>query len=97
MNHVASKIDVTWQIAEYDEGAKWLLCEKIILAHILVYSVREYAGMNPWEVVDLIEGAPEVSAVRVYPGETNATQIVGESTESVVPHEGKVTYDMNRD
>lgn len=40
-NQIARKIDVTDKKAEYDENVKWLLSEKIILAHILVYAARE--------------------------------------------------------
>ena len=42
--------------AEYDERAKRLLGQKIILAHILVKTVAEFKGMNPKDVVDYIEG-----------------------------------------
>jgi len=58
--------------AEYDEHAKKLLAQKIILAHILVSTVSEFAGMEPEHVVPLIEGVPEVSIVPVNPGETNS-------------------------
>lgn len=67
-NQIARKIDVTDKKAEYDENVKWLLSEKIILAHILVYAAREYQGMNVKEVVSLIEGTPQISEVMVNPG-----------------------------
>lgn len=69
-NQIARKIDVTDKKAEYDENVKWLLSEKIILAHILVYAAREYQGMNAKEVVSLIEGTPQISEAMVNPGET---------------------------
>lgn len=93
-NRLSRKIDITDKKAEYDENVKWLLSEKIILAYILVYSVREYRGMNPQDAVSLIEGTPQVSEVRVNPGETNSTEIIGDNVEDVVPGEGKVYYDI---
>ncbi len=93
-NNVSRKIDITDKIAEYDENVKYLLSEKIILAHILVYAVKEYYGMNPEDVVRLIEGSPQVSVVAVNPGESNMPEIIGDKTEDVIPYEGMITYDI---
>lgn len=93
-NQLAKKIDVTDNKAEYDENVKWLLSEKIILAHILLHVAKEYYGMKPEEVVELIKETPKVSEVAVYPGESNTTEIVGDNVENVVPNEGKITYDI---
>lgn len=54
---------------QYDE------CAKKLLGHILVKSVEEFRGMNPEEVVHLIEGEPLISKVPVGSGFTN--KIVG--------------------
>lgn len=95
--------------AAYDEHVKQILARKIVLAHLLVGVVPEYAGMEPEEVVPLIEQEPEISAVPVLPGETNQpgnSERLGEtnwselprvsrmSTESKVPYEGTITYDI---
>ncbi len=100
--------------AAYDEHVKQILARKIVLAHLLVGVVPEYAGMEPEEVVPLIEQEPEISEVPVLPGETNQPgeerlsgfsgktsqlkqelpQVSGMSTESKVPYEGTVTYDI---
>ena len=93
-NQIAGKIDITDKKAEYDENVKWLLSEKIILAHILIYAVKEYKGMEATEVVSLIEGTPQISEAMVKPGESNATKIVGENVEDTVPGEGKIFYDI---
>lgn len=93
-SRVARKIDVTDLRAAYDENVKWLLSEKIFLAHIMVYAVKEYKGMNPWDVCELIEGEPQVGKVAVNPGETNTAEIVGDNVENTVPNEGKITYDI---
>lgn len=37
--------------------------------------------MAPQEVVNLIEGTPQISEVRVNPGETNVTEIIGDNVE----------------
>ena len=93
--------------AAYDGHAKRLLAQKIVLAHILVNAVSEFAGMEPEEVVFLIENEPEVSAVPVNPGEARKESenrkesgsrmpaIGGRNTESQIPYEGKITYDIH--
>ena len=93
-NGVSRKIDITDKKAQYDENVKYLLSEKIILAHILVYAVKEYSGMNPEEVVELIEGTPQVSKVALNPGESNMPEITGDNVENTIPYEGKITYDI---
>ncbi len=93
--------------AQYDRHAKSLLSQKIVLAHILVNAVSEFSGLEPEHVIPLIEGDPEVSIVPVNPGETNnpeeakngaervcAPVIEGCSTESGIPYEGRITYDV---
>lgn len=88
------------QNAEYDEHAKYLLSHRIVLAHILVHVISEFKGMNPENVVQLIEGEPEVASVPVNPGETNKNRnrvmpvITGSSLESKIAEEGTVTYDV---
>ena len=93
-NQLSRKIDITDKKAEYDENVKYLLSEKIILAHILVYAVKEYSGMKPEEVVELIEGTPQVSKIAVNPGESNMPEITGDNVEDIIPYEGKITYDI---
>ncbi|MFT4107574.1 MAG: hypothetical protein QM657_17595 [Lacrimispora sp.] len=93
--------------AQYDRHAKNLLSQKIVLAYILVNAVSEFAGLEPEDVIPLIEGDPEVSMIPVNPGETNspeeeksgalreiASAIDGCSTESGIPYEGRITYDV---
>ncbi len=86
--------------AQYDEKAKRLLGNKIILAHILVKTVDEFKGMNPKDVVTYIEGEPFISVVPVEPGLTNAEQekdgqrIVGLNTENAEINEGLIRFDI---
>lgn len=92
--------------AQYDEKAKRLLGNKIILAHILVKTVDEFQGMNPEDVVSYIEGEPYIGSVPVEPGLTNAggktavgtlkegQRIVGLNTENAEINEGLVRFDI---
>jgi len=88
------------QKAEYDERAKRLLGQKIILAHILVKTVAEFKGMNPKDVVNYIEGEPMIGVVPVEPGLTNmertesGTRVVGFNTENAEINEGLVRFDI---
>ncbi|MCM1468649.1 MAG: Rpn family recombination-promoting nuclease/putative transposase [Alistipes sp.] len=84
----------------YDDKAKRLLGNKIILAHILVKTVDEFKGMKPKDVVFYIEGEPFISVVPVEPGLTNAEKeengqrIVGLNTENVEINEGLIRFDI---
>ncbi len=86
--------------AQYDEKAKRLLGNKIILAHILVKTVDEFKGMNPTDVVSCIEGEPFISVVPAEPGLTNAEKekdgqrIVGLNTENAEINEGLIRFDI---
>ena len=88
------------QDAQYDDKAKHLLGNKIILAHILVKTVDEFRGMNPKDVVSYIEGEPFISVVPVEPGltnmekEENGQRIVGMNTENAEINEGLVRFDI---
>ena len=86
--------------AQYDDCAKRLLGQKIILAHILVKTVDEFKGMDPKEVVPFIEGKPYISSVPVEPGLTNkrseksGQKIVGLNTENSEINEGLVRFNI---
>lgn len=97
---IKNAVNATDQDAQYDEKAKRLLGNKIILAHILVKTVDEFRGMNPKEAVSYIEGEPFISVVPVEPGLTNVDKdetgqrIVGFNTENVEINEGLVRFDI---
>ena len=92
--------------AQYDDKAKRLLGNKIILAHILVKTVDEFKGMSPKDVVSYIEGEPFISVVPVELGLTNAEKIssgnglkdgqriVGLNTENAEINEGLIRFDI---
>lgn len=81
---------------QYDESVKQVLAHKIILANILVNTVKDFKGMKPEEVEKLIEGEPYISSVPVEPGMTNKKnanqkrheKIVGMNTEDIETAEG---------
>lgn len=86
----------------YDENVKKFLSQKIILAHILAHTVKEFRGMKPVDIVQYIEGTPEVSKHRVGPDGVgmedylyeDSPMITGSSTESASKHEGMVCFDI---
>ncbi len=103
---IKNAVSMTDQDAQYDDKAKRLLGNKIILAHILVKTVDEFKGMNPKDVVSYIEGEPFISVVPVEPGLTNiekipsndglenGQRIVGMNTENAEINEGLVRFDI---
>ncbi len=69
---IKNAVSATGIDAQYDEKAKRLLGNKIILAHILVKTIDEFKEMDPKDVASYIEGEPFISLVPVEPGLTNA-------------------------
>ena len=88
------------EYSQYDDKAKRLLGNKIILAHILVKTIDEFKGMDPRDVVSYIEGEPFISVVPIEPGLTNAEKeengqrLVGMNTENAEINEGLVRFDI---
>lgn len=86
--------------AQYDEKAKQLLGNKIILAHILVNILDEFKGMDPKEVITYIEGEAQIGVVPVDPGLTNTSEnqkterLVGFNTENSEINEGLIRFDI---
>ena len=97
---IKNAVNITDADAQYDEKAKRLLGNKIILAHILVKTVDEFRGMHPKDVVSYIEGEPFISVVPVEPGltnvekEVNGQRIVGMNTENLEINEGLIRFDI---
>ncbi|WP_286082960.1 hypothetical protein [Parablautia intestinalis] len=97
---IKNAVSAADQDAQYDDRAKRLLGNKIILAHILVKTVDEFKGMNPKDVVSYIEGEPFIGVVPVEPGLTNAEKekdgqrVVGLNTENAEINEGLIRFDI---
>ena len=49
---ITNALKATSDTAQYDNSAKSLLGNKYILAQILVYTVDEFKGMQPMDVID---------------------------------------------
>ena len=77
----------------YDEHVKKLLSNKKTLAWILKYSAVEYKDCTINEIVDFIEGTPEISSVGVDRGLT-AQSIKGNQNEDIAIGEDMITYDL---
>lgn len=97
---IKNAVNATDKEAQYDERAKRLLGNKIILAHILVKTVDEFHGMNPQDVVSYIEGEPFIGVVPVEPGLTNKAvikngqRVLGLNTENAEINEGLIRFDI---
>lgn len=90
-----STISAAETVQEYDQNVKDILAHKIVLAHILAGTVKEFQGMEPEEIVPFIEGEPEIGTVPVEPGLTNnPSKIQGSNIEDSVVNEGVVTFDV---
>lgn len=101
MNTMMNTITMVGNKAQYDERAKCLIAQKMVLAHILVRTVDEFKNMNPEEAVLYIEGEPQVGSVPLDPGMTNlekvtaaGERIIGYNTENSEINEGMVRFDI---
>ena len=93
-------INATVDKAQYDECAKRIISEKIVLAHILIYTVEEFKDMSPEDVIPFIEGEVFVGEVPIDSGLTNqqvnqgGTKIVGLNVENSEIKEGLIRFDV---
>ncbi len=91
--NISNVIDGNADKSMYDAEVKKILSDKTILAWIMQYSVREFSGYTIGQIRDCIEGEPEITARRVFPGHTPES-ITGMNTDDSIPGEGTVTYDI---
>lgn len=92
-NELSKALSVAEAKVRYDTQCKRVLSQKEVLAWILKNTVEEFKDLPLEEVEVCIEGKPEVSTVKVNPGETNET-ITGMPNESNVQGEGGIVYDI---
>jgi hypothetical protein len=76
---------------KYDAACKRILSEKSILAWIMRECLTEYKGCTIDEVIQCIEGEPEISTEMVSP---DALAIKGMNTEDISESEGVIYYDI---
>lgn len=93
-NELNKEITIADVGIQYDAQCKRVLGQKVILAWILRRTVGAFADMDIDSICRCIEGEPDISTVRVNPGETNSMRVEGLSTEDKVPDEGAVYYDI---
>jgi len=99
-HRIKNAVTSTDKDAQYDASAKRLLGQKHILAHILVKTVKEFTGMNPKDIVPLIEGETCISTIPIEPGltntvtENNGERLIGLNGENAEINEGLIRFDI---
>ena len=98
---ITNRITAANDKAQYDEYAKQLIAQKLILAYILAQTIDEFKGMQPEDIVSRIEGEPLIGIVPVEPGMTNTSythssgdQLIGLNTENSEINEGMIRFDI---
>lgn len=92
--HLANSIEVADVKCKMDENAKQLLANKQVLSWIFKHTVKEFGDYTYEEIEGCIEGEPEIGAHPVHPGKGNVEAITGLNTESKIPNEGEVSFDV---
>ena len=92
--HLAHSIEKTENKAKYDDSVKALLCDKQVLARIAKHRIEEFRDYEISEIMECIEGEPEISVRRVYPGKYHMDAISGMNSESKEVDEGELTFDI---
>ncbi len=94
MDHLSESLQLAGEKAVFDTHAKRILANKQVLARILKKTVSEFTELSFEEIMECIEGEPQISTVPVHPGVTNSPTITGMQTEDKVPWEGNIYYDI---
>ena len=92
--HLTHGIEKTGYKSKYDANAKDLVSDKQVLARIVKGVTAEFKNYDISVIENCIEGQPGISVINVYPGKSNKEKITGMNTESAIPNEGEVTYDI---
>lgn len=96
-NELAGDIGLAAGKSQYDAQCKRVLANKVILAWILKYTVKEFRSMSIRQIKKCIGNDILISKVRAEPGNTNVPEpekIIGESEEDNVPGEGGIYFDI---
>ena len=98
MTHLSHSLQGTEYATKYDEAAKKLIADKQVLARIVKGTINEFKDYTIDEIIAGIEKEPEIATKEMYPGKQYNRRapgsIHGMNTESAIPGEGKVTYDI---
>ena len=81
---------------QYDEHVKCILGSRQVLARILKGAAAEYEGYSVEEIVSWIDTDIEIARTPLRPGGKGKEDslITGDNTESKIPGEGCITYDI---
>lgn len=71
--HLAHGIEKTEFETQYDENVKTVLSDKQVLARIAKYRTEEFKEYEISEIMECIEGEPEISSAQVYLGKKEKT------------------------
>lgn len=96
-NELAGDISLAAGKSQYDAQCKRVLANRVILAWILEYTVKEFENMSIPQIKKCIGNDIQISKIRVSPGRTNAPQpekIIGEDGADKVPGEGEIYFDI---
>lgn len=92
--YLSANIETAYIKAWYDEAAKRLLCDKYILAWIIISVIDEYKDCSVQYVRGcLIEGDVRTMSETVNPNEVMPA-IKGLNTEIQINSEGRTTFDI---
>ncbi len=91
--HASKAIEAAASKAKYDTQIKNILKDAGILANILKDTVNEVKDCTIQEIIDSIEGQPEIETVSIEPGLTNR-KITGSAEEDNIPGEGGIKFDI---
>ena len=92
--YLADQIEQSEFRAKYDLEVKKLLASKQILSRILKYTTKEFADYSFEEIMQCIEGEPEISTIILKPGKRKTDAITGTNIEDKVKNEGEISYDI---
>ncbi len=91
--NISRVIDGNADMGRYDAEVKQVLSDPQILAWILKYTVREFKESSVNQIMDCMDGKPEVGTRQVRSGHfSRSIDVI--NTEDSVPGEGRVLYDI---
>lgn len=91
--NIAKTVQEVSDKAKYDNEVKKILSDPQILSWVLKYTVREFKEYAVTEIMECIEGEPEVATHNVHPGHYTKP-VEGLPTEDTELAAQKVTYDI---
>ena len=104
-NQIAETLDVADNETQYDASARKIVAQKAILAYILKSTMDEFTSVSVKQIMELIEGTPQIHEAAVHQDTPDAPSADSErlsgsdrikdmATEDVSIREGTVRYDI---